>query len=117
MLPHYHPPMKYRPDCLYFGLFISILGGLSFAVLWFLTEYFRAERLSQGYSVYVIPYRGDVAEDDLPVLPDLEAFEDEESNNDKGCEILADAENVATEEEENGNSAYAENNEEDDENI
>ncbi len=84
--------LKYRPDCLYLGLFISILGGLSFAVLWFLTEYFRAERLSQGYTVYVIPNRGDCAEDDLPVLPDPDAFEDAESFEDKGCEILADAE-------------------------
>ncbi|MBE6587303.1 MAG: hypothetical protein E7647_02680 [Ruminococcaceae bacterium] len=103
----HHLEMKYRPDCLYLGLFISVLGGLSFAFAWFMTEYLRHNRLLEGVEVYVIPDRGDVRCDYIPVLPDPDAFSEDnvqkdetptepvdtdEPSRDKPCEISADDE-------------------------
>ena len=80
--------MKYRPDYLIWSFAVSLVGGLSFAAVWFFDELFRKRRLDSGYSVYVVPYKGDVKEDDIPIAPDLEAFIDSTSG------ILADDENT-----------------------
>lgn len=117
--------LKYRPDCLYVGIIISVMGGLSFALAWFLTEYMRHKRLLEGVPVYVIPDRVDI-DDDVPVLPDLEAFEpkceeadsiSEESLQDKGCEISANAEDIGDGEEHKEISSNDENIETTEENL
>lgn len=109
--------LKYRPDCLYLGIFISILGGISFAAAWLLTEYLRDYKLKNGWSVYSVPYRGDVREDDIPALPDPEAFEECEPLQDNGSEFSANAEiSIETDTEETF-SAIEENGGNGDENI
>lgn len=124
--------MKYRPDCLYLGVFISVLGGLSFAAAWFLTEYLRHKRLLEGVPVYCVPDRGDTKNDDLPVIPDPEAFDDDtepdstdtQKNEDTifpirdgGSEILAIDEFPDETEPREETSANAENPENGEENI
>ncbi len=84
--------LKYRPDYLIWSFLISLAGGLAFAGAWFITEYQRKRRLLEGWTVYVIPDRGDARNDDIPVLPSLDAFGDGES------EISADAENETLDE-------------------
>ncbi|MBQ2729886.1 MAG: YfhO family protein [Clostridia bacterium] len=83
--------LKYRPACLYLGVFTSVLGVFSFAAIWFLTELMRKIRADEGVPVYAIPDRGDVRFDDLPVIPDETAFESAEALQDGALEISADA--------------------------
>ena len=109
--------LKYRPDCLYLGIFVSALGGFAFAACWFTTEYMRDRRLREGVAVYVIPYRGDCSEDDLPELPDPDAFDGEKAGDDGALEISANDENEAESAECEKNSANDENNLNGDENI
>ena len=103
----HHLEMKYRPDCLYLGTFVSIAGLVAFCAIWFCDEYMRKKRLSEGTPVYVIPSLGDTKLDDIPELPDPDAFEGAveerdptptefvetaEPNSDGACEISADDE-------------------------
>lgn len=109
--------MKYRPDCLYLGIFISVIGGLSFAVAWFMTELFRKKAIDRGVSVYVIPDRGDSRFDDIEAIPDLEAFDDEEPNDISACEFSTNIEDSAGESIGKDASAIDENTPEEEENI
>ena len=113
----YELQLKYRPSCLYLGIFTSVLGGFSFAALWFLTELLRKIRLDEGRAVYVIPDRGDVRFDDLPVLPDESAFECGEPLQDKVSKTSADVEIESPEIPLEGTSANAENSGDMEENI
>ena len=63
-------------------------GKLSFAACWFLEEYLRRRRLESGYSVYVVPFKGDQAYDDQPIPPDLEAFIDSISESSSNAEDI-----------------------------
>ncbi len=45
--------MKYRPDCLYIGLSMSITGLTLFIGMWLLDHYNRKEQIKAGRTVYV----------------------------------------------------------------
>ncbi|MBE6713786.1 MAG: hypothetical protein E7575_00680 [Ruminococcaceae bacterium] len=68
--------MKYRPDCLYIGLAISIAGLLAFAAAWIITELYRKRAIESGCPVF----REEDQNIDLPVIPEKAAFEKEDEN-------------------------------------
>ncbi len=128
----HHLEMKYRPDCLYLGSFVSVSGLIAFGAIWFCDEYMRKKRLLEGVAVYVIPPRGDEKHDDIPVLPDPDVFEDdsiscdetptetvetEEASSDGACETSADAEDAIVTDESKESSADAEKSDDSEENI
>jgi len=45
--------MKYRPDCLYIGVSLTVTGLLFFAAVWILEHYHRKDQIKAGRAVYV----------------------------------------------------------------
>ena len=63
--------MKYRPDCLYLGVALQIVGIILFAAVWVLEVIWRKKQLAAGANIYV---PSDVSCE--PCVPDAAAFEE-----------------------------------------
>ncbi len=44
--------MKYRPDCLYLGIFLSTVGTLLFASIWISEYFYRKTQIKNGREIY-----------------------------------------------------------------
>ncbi len=67
--------MKYRPDCLYLGIALQIVGLAAFAVIWVLEALQRKKLVAAGHPVYEIPVivcEGEQTE----IAPDEAAFDE-----------------------------------------